>query len=230
MLLMPRRSRQCPGGLVYHVWNRAAGRLRLFKKDEDYLAFLRLLAQAHAGHPIRILDFCLMPNHWHFVVHPHTDGEVTAFFRWLTHAHAMRAITHRRTLGMGPLYQGRFKSLPVERDEHLATLLRYVLRNPVRATLVRRAGQWRWSGLHVRRHRPQALDGILSPWPIDEPTNVDAWLDEPQSSAQTQTLREHVRRSRPYGSPSWQARTVARLGLEWTLRPRGRPRKEEKEN
>ena len=114
------------------MWNRAAGRLRLFKKPEDFAAFNRILLEAHERHPIRILDWCLMPNHWHFVVYPEKDGEVTAFFRWLTHTHAMRAITHRRVLGMGPLYQGRFKSLPVETDPHLEILLRYVARNPLR--------------------------------------------------------------------------------------------------
>ena len=221
---MARRPRQCPGGLVYHIWNRAAGRLRLFKKRQDYLAFVRLLVEAHERHPIRILDFCLMPNHWHFVVHPRRDGEVTAFFRWLTHTHAMRAVTHRRTLGMGPLYQGRFKSLPVERDDHLATLLRYVLRNPVRAGLVRRASQWPWSGLAVRRDPDAQLAALLSPWPIDEPSDWDAWLDEPQPDAELASLREHVRRSRPYGSTPWIAKTVTRLGMDWTVRPRGRPR------
>jgi hypothetical protein len=80
---MPRRARQCPGGIVYHVWNRAAGRLRLFKKPEDFSAFNRILLEAHERHPIRILDWCLMPNHWHFVVCPEKDGEVTAFFKWL---------------------------------------------------------------------------------------------------------------------------------------------------
>ena len=132
--------------MVYHVWNRAAGRLRLFKKDADYEAFGRVLVEAYRRHPIRVLDWCLMPNHWHFVVYPAADGEVTRFFRWLTHTHAMRAVTHRRAMGMGPMYQGRFKSLPVQRDEHLSTLLRYVQRNPLRAGLVRRARDWRWCG------------------------------------------------------------------------------------
>ena len=62
---MPRLARYAPGGLVYHVLNRANGRLRLFRTDKDYLAFERTLREAAARVPVRILAWCLMPNHWH---------------------------------------------------------------------------------------------------------------------------------------------------------------------
>ncbi len=212
--------------MVYHVWNRAAGRLRLFKTDADYEAFGRILVEAHERHPIRILDWCLMPNHWHFVVHPKGDGDVTRFFRWLTHTHAMRSISHRRTIGMGPLYQGRFKSLPVQQDEHLATLLRYVQRNPLRANLVKRARDWPWSGRAAARGRDAALRAIVSPWPIERRRDWDAWVQAPQTQAEVEALREHVRRSRPFGSQQWQQATAKALGIESSLRPRGRPRLE----
>ena len=206
---------------MYHVWNRAAGRVRLFKKEEDYAAFNRLLIEAHERHPIRILDWCLMPNHWHFVVYPRRDDEVSRFFRWLTLTHAMRAKTHRRVMGMGPLYQGRFKSLPVERNEHLRTLLRYVDRNPLRAGLAKRSRQWKWGGLWARRKGDELLRDLLSAWPIAEPADWDQWVDEPQAPAELKVLREHVRRSRPYGSAKWVRTTATKLGLEWTIRPRG---------
>src|SRR5687768_8950804 len=134
---MPRRPRACPGGYVYHVLNRAAGRLRLFRSAADYRAFERVLVEAHARHPLPILDYCLMPNHWHFAVHPTSDGEVTAFFRWLTHTHAMRWHVAKGAVGVGPLYQSRFKSFPVENDDaRLLTVLRYIGRNALRAGLV----------------------------------------------------------------------------------------------
>jgi putative transposase len=195
--------------------------LRLFKKPEDFAAFNRILIEAHQRHPIRILDWCLMPNHWHFVVYPRKDHEVTAFFKWLTHAHAMRAITHRRVMGMGPLYQGRFKSLPVEADEHLETLLRYVGRNPVRAKLVTKASQWQWSGQWTRRHGDQAMMDLLSPWPIEEPANWDRWLAIAPDREERATVREHIQRSRPFGAAGWTANVVRQLNLEWTMRARG---------
>ncbi len=222
---MPRSARQCPGGYVYHVWNRAAGRLRLFKKDADYLAFERVLVEAHRRHPLKLLDWCLMPNHWHFVVWPDRDGQVTAFFRWLTHTHAMRCITHRRVMGMGPLYQGRFKSLPVQDDRHLLALLRYVERNPVRAKLARRAALWRWGSEAVRGVDAQELKSILADWPVTRPRDWSQHVNEPDAPREMEEIRQCIRRSRPYGEAGWTARTAERLKLGWTLRPRGRPAK-----
>jgi hypothetical protein len=90
-----------------------------------------------------------MPTHWHLVLWPARDGELTAFCRWLTHTHTMRWHAHYHTAGTGHLYQGRFKAFVVESDEHLATVCRYVERNPLRANLVVRAEQWRWSSRGV---------------------------------------------------------------------------------
>lgn len=200
--------------------------MRLFKKPEDYLAFEQILLQAHQRHPIKLLDWCLMPNHWHFVVFPKKDDQVTTFFRWLTHTHAMRAITHRRVMGMGPLYQGRFKSLPVQQDEHLLTLLRYVQRNPVRAKLVQRVEQWRWSGEGVRRGGTAELAAILSPWPVDAPSKWSNWVNESADEDELEQIRQCIRRSRPVGNPRWTLAVAEKLALEWTLRPRGGQKKE----
>ena len=107
---MPRAARNAPGGLVYHVLNRSVGRMHLFGKDADFEAFQRVLIEAHQRHPIRVLSYCVLSNHWHFVVWPDADGQVTAFFRWWAHTHAMRWRVAPRTVGYGPLDQGRFKS------------------------------------------------------------------------------------------------------------------------
>src|SRR6516164_6532214 len=146
---MPRRARAIEGGLAYHVLNRANARLPLFRKEADYAAFERVLEEALQREPLRVLGYCLMPNHWHLVVWPNAgaDRQVSEFMRWLTVTHTQRWHAHRHTAGTGHLYQGRFKSFPIQADEHLYTVLRYVERNPVRADLVRRAEEWRWSSL-----------------------------------------------------------------------------------
>ena len=87
---MPRRPRQNPGGIVYHVLNRALARLPLFEKPTDYKAFLRVLAETLDKFPMRILSFVLMPNHLNFVLWPEHDRELSAFCRWLTNTHYMR--------------------------------------------------------------------------------------------------------------------------------------------
>lgn len=222
---MARHARATPGGFVYHALNRATARLILFRKTADYGAFLRLLGEALTRHPTRLLAFCLMPTHWHFVLWPRHDGELTAFLRWLTLTHAVRWHTHYHTLGSGHLYQGRFKSFPVASDEHLYTLLRYVERNPVRANLVERAEHWRWSSLRLRQSDPERAARWLHTWPVPEPPDWPAHVNGPQTEAEVAALRQAVVRGCPYGPTDWSAEVVRRLGLEHTLRPRGRPKK-----
>ena len=144
---MPRRARSIKGGLVYHILNRANARMTIFEKEADYAAFERVLEEAYAREPLRILGYCVMPNHWHMVVWPKrgADRQVSEFCRWLTVTHTQRWHAHHHTSGTGHLYQGRFKSFPVESDDHLYTVLRYVERNSVRANLVEKAEAWRWS-------------------------------------------------------------------------------------
>ncbi len=160
---MPRTARVAPGGLVYHVLNRAVARLPLFEKTADYEAFERVLAETQQRHPTRILAYCLMPNHWHFVLWPREDDELTAFLRWLTHTHTMRWHAHHQTAGTGHLYQGRFKSFPVQTDEHLYAVLGYVERNAVRAKLADRAERWRWSSVGRRAAGDDESRVLLSP-------------------------------------------------------------------
>src|ERR1700758_3734011 len=164
---MPRQARSAPGGYVYHALNRGVARLPLFEKDGDYEAFERVLGEALLEHPTRVLGYCLMRNHWPFVLWPAADGELTAFLRWLTHTHTQRYHAHYHTAGTGHLYQGRFKSFPVQEDEHLFTVCRYTERNALRANLVARAQDWRWCSLWRRCHF--ADREVLSDWPIAIP-------------------------------------------------------------
>jgi putative transposase len=223
---MSRGPRQAPGGIVYHTLNRAVARLPLFQKPADYEAFLRVLAEALDEHPIAILAFVLMPNHWHFVLWPQDDGQLTNFCRWLTHTHSMRWHAHYHTSGTGDIYQGRFKAFAVQDDEHLYAVCRYVERNPLRANLVAGAEQWRWSSLWRRLHGDEQPRALLAPWPLPMPEDWLAYVNAPQTEAELAALRRSVERNCPFGSAAWQQPMAARLGLGHTLRPRGRPKKE----
>lgn len=136
---MGRPRRAADGGLIYHVLNRANARLMVFEKEKDYAAWEQVLGEAAARSGTRLLAYCVMPNHWHLVVWPHKDGELSAFTGWLTLTHTQRWHAHRGSRGTGHLYQGRFKSFPVQDDEHFFTVCRYVERNALRANLVARA-------------------------------------------------------------------------------------------
>jgi len=222
---MPRTSRYAPGGYVFHVLNRSVARMPLFKKDADYEAFLRVIAETLVKHPMRILSYCVMPNHWHMVLWPRRDGDLTEFVRWMTHTHTMRWHAAHGTSGSGHLYQGRFKSFPIESNTHLYTVMRYVERNALRAKLTKQAEDWRWGSLHTRVSGDQEARTLLSAWPVAKPKQWLARVNQPQTEVELMALRRSVIRGVPFGSEDWVEKTARKLGLESTLRPRGRPRK-----
>jgi len=205
----------------YHVLNRGNGRREVFHKEEDYDAFLRLIGDACERLPMRVLGYCLMPNHFHLVVQPFNDGGLSRWMQWLTTSHVRRY--HRHYHSSGHVWQDRYKSFPIEAEDSLYIVLRYIERNPLRANLVKRAQDWAWSSLRWwrRPHRPSYLtDG-----PMDRPSDWVRRVNRPETDAELEAIRRSVNRSAPFGSKAWQARTAARLGLQSTLRPRGRPRK-----
>ena len=133
-LTMPRTARASVGGYCYHALNRGNGRARVFHDDDDYNAFLHLLREASARVPMRLIGYCLMPNHFHLVLWPYEDGYLSHWMQWLltSQVHGYR----KRNRGSGHVWQGRFKAFPIEQDDHLLQVLRYVERNALRASLV----------------------------------------------------------------------------------------------
>jgi putative transposase len=207
------------------VLNRAVARLPLFEKRQDYEAFERVLEQAWEREPLPIFAWVVMPNHWHFVVRPNSDTQVTDFFRWLTHTHTMRWHAHHETGGTGHLYQGRFKAFPIQEDEHLLAVLRYVERNPLRANLCPAAEQWPWGSAWRSVNGDAESRRILAEWPIQRSRQWRSYVNKPQSEAELEAIRHSVNKGSPYGSPHWVSQAAVRLKLQHTLRPRGRPRK-----
>jgi putative transposase len=223
---MARRARIAPGGGVYHVLNRAAGKMHMLRREKDLLAFEGLIAEALQRHPMRLLAYCLMGTHWHFVAWPRQDGELSAFFRWLTHTHAMRWRVSHRTVGYGPLYQGRFKSFPVQPTaEHVRAVCRYVERNALAAGRVRRAEDWRFGSLWRREHPLEQEPAILSPWPEALPGDWTQRVNLPLTGGESARLALSLQRGCPFGDIAWSATTVRELGLEHTVRREGRPPK-----
>jgi putative transposase len=168
-----------------------------------------------------------MPNHWHFVVQPQTDTQVTEFFRWMTHTHTMRWHAHYHTEGTGHLYQGRFKTFPIEEDEHLLAVLRYVERNALRANLVEQAEDWKYGSLW--RAMNVTDDSIVSRWPIPRPRTWRAMVNRPQNERELKAIRKCVKKGCPYGADRYLTQASSRLKLTHTLRERGRPKLEEED-
>lgn len=220
---MPRRSRFASGNYIYHVLNRAVGRATIFETEKDYIAFLNVLQQARNRVDCRLLSFCVMPNHWHLVLWPIGDDDLSEFMRWLTVTHTQRWHSSHGTSGTGPIYQGRFKSFPVQGDEHFLAVSRYVERNALTAKLVSKAEHWRWGSLWQYLNEPG--DVQLDQWPIEKPLSWHEWVNQNPVESEFADIRKAVRRGRPYGSDQWVNRTAKQLRLESTLRPLGRPKK-----
>ena len=222
---MPRTARVTPGGMVFHVLNRGVGRMRLFRKDRDYEAFEEIVEKTLLTCPMRICSYCLMPNHWHFILWPESDGDLAAFMQKLTVTHVRNWQENRRRVGMGHVYQGRYKSFPIETDEYFYQVVRYVERNALRANLVATADQWRWSSLWRREHGTTADRRLLSRWPLSRSRRWRQFVNEPQTESELQAIRRALNRGQPFGSASWTQHAAKKFGLKSTLRRRGRPNK-----
>lgn len=221
---MPRTARASRGNWCYHVLNRGNARAEVFHKDDDFDAFAGLFQPACERLPMRLVGWCLMPNHFHLVLWPHADGDLGRWMQWLLTSHVRRY--HRHYQGSGHVWQGRFKAFPVQRDDHFLTVLRYVERNPLRAGLVQDARDWRWASLPYRDANTDC--SWLAAPPVELPENWCRLVNRPQSAAEVAALRHSIARGTPYGSDTWTKIAVKRLGLQATIRPRGRPRKDKK--
>lgn len=221
---MPRQARVSVGDTIYHVINRANGRQRIFHAEEGYQNFEDLLEKAVELTGMRLLGYCIMPNHWHLILLPRTNMMMSGFMGWLTLTHTRQYRVRTRTIGYGHLYQGRYKSFPVEEDEHFIDLLRYVEQNPLRAKLVKRSEDWRWGSLYHRVHKPPEREKLLAPLPTTLPANYLQSVNQVLHNDTLDEIRYSVNKGKPYGANRWVDRIVDRFDLKHTLRGAGRPK------
>ena len=222
-VIMPRPKRITLGGYVYHVLNRANGRLRIFRKEDDYLAFEQIMAEGIEKFDMRLCGYCLMGNHWHLLLWPGNDGDLSNFMRWITLTHTQRYHTSHGTIGIGHLYQGRFKSFPVQNNTYYLTVMRYIEANPLRAGLVKRCVDWPWSSFAVRNGWQAPFE--LSKGPLNLPSGWDALVHRSIDNPSLARLKNSIKRGAPLGDMDWKLSTALKMNLESTLRPRGRPKK-----
>lgn len=221
---MPRQARVSVADIVYHVINRANGRAQIFHDDKEYQHFELLLQEAKDLTDMRILSYCIMPNHWHLVLSPRTDSNLAEFMSWLTSTHVRQYRTKTKTIGYGHLYQDRYKSFPTESNEYCQTLIRYVEQNPLRAKLVERAEDWKWSSLWRRECGSEKEKKLFDPLPIALPDNYLQSVNEILKEDNLTTIRNAVNKGTPFGNDAWAERMIDEHNLGHTVRGRGRPR------
>jgi putative transposase len=174
-----------------------------------------------------------MGNHFHLVLQPAAGQTISRILQSLTVAHTWHY--HKSRSSSGHVWQGRFKSPVVQDDDHLLTVLRYVEANPLRAGTVADLADHPWSSYPA--HGLGQPDDLLDPaaaWlragrtPAARQRYWRKWLHTPLSDRELASVRKSVTSGRPFGSEAWTKATAARLGVDLTPRPRGRPRKSEK--
>jgi putative transposase len=202
--------------IIYHVMNRANAKVKIFSTKRDYDFFCDVLGDALNKYAIELLAFCIMPNHWHLILRPLKDKELSLFMAWLTTSHVQHWHFVHGTTGSGHLYKDRFKAIPVQSDRYFLHVLRYVERNPLRAKLVGRAEDWKWSSLWFRINGSIQEKHLLSPLPIEEIPNYMDFINVPQSAVELEEIRRSIKKSTPYGQNdqiSWKKETASNLGL-----------------
>ncbi len=197
--LMARQPRIDLADHIYHVVNRANGKVRIFHNDDDYRDFEYLLNEIRESYEMRVYAYCIMPNHWHLLLSPIKDGDLGKALHWLTTSHVRRHHARKNTVGQGHIYQGTYKSFLVAEDHHFLTVLKYVERNAVRAKLSARAEEWPWGSAHRRIITPAQNQRLLAPAPVDFPRNYIAWINDPEPAEVLKDVRSSVEKGISYG-------------------------------
>jgi putative transposase len=225
---MPRPLRPIADGLIYHVINRGNNRQKVFHKPGDYQAFLQALADIKEHKPFELYGYCLMSNHFHLLIKP-TGALISRILQSLLVTHTQRYHKHHRS--GGHVWQGRFKSPVVQSDEHLLAVLRYIEANPLRARMVRRVEDYRWTSYHVHGcgQANELVDRLILYEQLSPSARIRQrkWAEKvhlPMDERTKLAIRRSVETGLPYGSDAWVRRLAKKLNVDLTIRPRGRPR------
>jgi len=225
---MPRKLRVVVEDGIYHVINRRVAGLPLFDDEGDYRAFEKILDEAAPLYAVRILAYCLMPNHWHLLLIREIQGDVGLLAADFADARAAMACASE-ICGVWPVYQGRFKSFPIQDDDHLLVVARYIERNALRANLVKRAENWPWCSLYRRTQRiPTPWLAGPQKWPVPMRRDWLSWVNHAETARELDALRRSVNRGAPFGDDNWQKRTAHKLKLQQSLREPWRPKNRNK--
>lgn len=205
---MPRTLRPIDDGLIYHVIDRGNNRQDVFHKPEDFQAFLQALADLKQRKPFELYGYCLLNNHFHLLMRPLVGAPISRIMQSLLVSHTQRYHKHHRS--GGHVWQGRFKSPVIQNDEHLLAVLRYIEANPLRANIVERADDYRWSSYraHGLGEADELLDPVtiydeLSPYPAVRQRSLAQRVHLPMEEGAFAEIRRSSATGLPYGDDAW---------------------------
>jgi len=221
---MPRIARIIVPGHVYHVTQRGNYRQEIFRNDEDHLKYLSWIDEYSRTYHLAIWAYCLMDNHVHFIVQPQKETSLAKVFS-VAHMRYSQYLNKERRAS-GHLWQGRFYSCLLD-EPHLMAAMRYVERNPVRAKIVKKPWEWKWSSATAHVHGTEGMDHVVS---LKEALGISAkswkeYIDLEENAPDVEVIRRHTMTGRPLGREGFIRHLSEKLGRTLTVLPRGRPKK-----
>lgn len=227
---MPRRARLILPGCALHLIQRGNNRSACFFRDEDYRLYLEVLAEQADVHGCAIHNYCLMTNHVHLLVTPRSVESPGAMMKGVGQRYVQYINrTYRRS---GTLWDGRFRSCIVQDETYLLVCGRYVELNPVRAGMVERPADYRWSS--YRANAENAPDALLSPHPVyqalagDRDTRAAAYRElfrHVEEPALVDQIRRATNGNFAFGNTGFLIAVASRLGRRVIPGKPGRPLK-----
>jgi len=219
---MPRIARAVAVGHPHHITQRGNYRQQVFQGDEDYHQYLEWLKSYSTKYSLKIWAYCLMGNHVHFILVPIEPDSLAKTFNTLH----MRYSQHFniRNKATGHLWQGRFYSCLLD-ERHLYAGIRYVENNPVRAGIVKKAEDYKWSS--AKSHVKGKSDPVQSNdcYVLKKIKDWSAYLKEKEDVLLVDAIRKNTRSGRPCGDHLFAQQVEKLLGRRLVALPRGRPRK-----
>jgi len=208
----------------YHVLNRGNAKQQIFFDESDYRMFESVLLLGIKKFDIEVYAYCVMPNHFHFVLKTLSDGEMGRFMQWITLTHTSWIHVKNDSVGYGHIYQGRYKSFVIEDDIYLQAVLRYVEQNPLRAGLVTNLEEWVWTSFYKRKYYTGKLAKNLTVHPYQQSKEYETFVSELLPENVYSELKKSSTKGKPFGSEEWVNTTIEQYGLQATIRTVGRPR------
>ncbi len=184
---MPRAARELLKNGIYHVLNRGNNKQIVFHKEVDFHVFMSLLIKSKNKFPVLIFGYCLMPNHYHIIMQASEPVNVRRYVHWAMTCFA--EYSHLEYKTTGHIWQGRYKSILVDNDQYMLTLLRYIEGNPIWMDLVSSAGDWPWSS--IKNHCQNMYNGFVDPPPFGIPRDWLRLVNTPLTGKELECLRKN---------------------------------------
>ena len=220
---MPRIARVVIPGIPYHITQRGNYKQNIFSDDSDKVTYLNLVMEYIEKQDVKVLAYCLMKNHIHFIMVPPTSDSLGIIFNQISRRYAI--YFNRKFNRLGHLWQDRYYSCPLD-ENHLFEAIKYIENNPVKAGYVVHPEEYKWSSAKAHIKKEIIKDKILSEY-SEYMDAIDNWKDYLNSSWNDNAvanIKKCTMNGRPCGNEAFIQELEFKTGRLLRVKPKGRPR------